>query len=307
MALLSLVASAAIAAVLAFHHLRYVRYHRDRGREAPAGLEWVAFELRDGLVLGWWYLRGFFGDGGRGGHGRPVVCIHGYTQAGANFVGLRAHLRRPSVAISLQHRFAPLRWYAARLEGKLQAYCRAHPDGIDVVAHSMGGVVLRMVLDRRPDLAAVVRVAVTLGTPHRGTAAGRGLGWTPEIRALKRRSALLAQLPALPALVPHGRVVTVASTADTVVYPVETALADGAEPVVLDGVGHAGLLTDRGVFEVVRRALDGEALTTGTAPRRRGPPGGTTPPSGAGTAARPGPADPAPPSPPDPGARTRRS
>ncbi len=243
-------------AVVVVHHVGFVAWHRARGRATPAGLEWVAHELRDGARLGWWYVRGFFGDGHREGEGRPVLCVHGYTQSGTNFHGLRTHLRRPSVAVSLLHRLAPLRWYAARLEARLEALVRAHPDGVDVVAHSMGGVVLRMVLSARRDLAASVRTVVTLGSPHRGTAAARWIPLLPEVRALKRRSELLASLPTLVELLPHGRVVTIAAEADTLVYPLETALVPGAHHVVLPGMGHAGLLTRRAAYEAVARALE---------------------------------------------------
>lgn len=243
--------------VLTVHHASFVRWHTARGRPAPAGLEWLVHEVLDLRWIGWWYLRAFFGDGHRAGEGRPVLCVHGYTQSGTNFHGLRVHLRRPTVAVSLLHRLAPLRWYAARLEARLEDLVRAHPDGVDVVAHSMGGVVLRMVLAGRRDLAAGVRTVVTLGSPHRGTAAARWLPpVVPEVRALRRRSPVLASLPSLVELLPHGRVVTIAATADTVVYPVETALVPGAHHVVLPGMGHAGLLTRREAFEAVARALD---------------------------------------------------
>jgi triacylglycerol lipase len=245
-----------IAAVVVVHHLGFVAWHRARGRATPAGLEWMVHEVRDGARVGWWYLRGYFADGHRPGEGRPVLCVHGYSQSGANFFGLRAHLRRPTVAVSLLHRLAPLLWYAARLEARLERLIADHPDGVDVVAHSMGGVVLRVVLASRVDLAARVRTVVTLGTPHRGTAAARWIPVLPELKALRRRSAFLAALPSLVELVPHGRVVTIAAAADTLVYPVETALVPGAEHVVLPDMGHAGLLTRFEAYEAVRLALD---------------------------------------------------
>ncbi len=244
-------------AVVVAHHVRFVRWHHVRGRRAPTGLGWLRHEVVDGGWLAWWWLRSFLGEGRPGGGGRPVLCVHGYTQSGANFAGLRAHLRRPTVAVSLLHRLAPMRWYAARLERRLEHLVREHPGGVDVVAHSMGGVVLRLVLASRRDLAAAVHTVVTLGSPHAGTAAARFVPLLPEVVALRRGSALLASLPSLVELLPHGRVVTVAAAADTLVYPVETALVAGADHVVLDGMGHAGLLTRREAHEVVRLALDG--------------------------------------------------
>lgn len=251
-----------LAAVLApwflvlFHHAGFVWWHRARNRPVPVGLSWLRHEVADAGWIGWWYLRGFFADGPRPGRGRPVLCVHGYTQSGANFVGLRAYLDRPTVAVSLLYRLAPLPWYAARLEARLEELVHRSPDGVDVVAHSMGGIVLRLVLARRPDLARALRRVVTLGSPHRGTAAARWIPLLPEATALRRKSHLLRSLPSLVELVPNGRVVTVAAVADTLVYPLETALVPGAEHVVLADMGHAGLLTRRQAHEVVRAALD---------------------------------------------------
>jgi pimeloyl-ACP methyl ester carboxylesterase len=150
------------------------------------------------------------------------------------------------------HRLAPVSWYLRRLERAVERAVGLDPEGIDVVCHSMGGVLLRSVLARRPDLARRIRRVVTLGSPHRGTAAARGIPWLPEVQALKRRSAFLAGLPSLSALVP--RAVTVAGTLDTIVYPVDTALEDGAEHVVIPA-GHAGLLTRPEAVAAVRHAL----------------------------------------------------
>lgn len=246
------------------HHRRFLGYHAHKRLSHSVTFgRWLSAEARDFTVLGWWHVRGFLRDDLRvpsEPRGRPVLCVHGWTQNATNFWGLRRALERmgrPTVAISLFHRFAPLRWYARRLERRLELLAARFPDGVDVVAHSMGGVVLRMVLASREDLRGAVRTVVTLGTPHRGTAAARGIPLVPELVAMKRRSALWRDLPELPALVPHGRVVVVAGDADTLVYPVETSLVAGAEAVVLRGVGHAGLLTRPRAWAAVRRALRG--------------------------------------------------
>ena len=251
------------AGTAAFHHLRFVAWHLRKGRRPPVGPVWMWLEARDGAPLLWWMVRGFLRDGlvvPDRPTGRPVLLVHGYTQNATNFWGLRRRLHalgRPTVGVSLRHRLAPLRWYARRLERHLERLAVDCPDGFDVVAHSMGGITLRLVLEARADLRAAVRTVVTLGSPHHGTAAVRGVAFLPEPSALRRGSALVRSLPHLPALLPHARVVSVAGVADTVVYPVETALAPASEHVVLDGVGHAGLLTHPSAWTAVGRALGG--------------------------------------------------
>lgn len=245
------------------HHRRFMGYHRFKGLPPPeASLwRWVLSDVRAFAILGWWHVRGFLQDGLRTPdptHGRPVLCVHGYTQNATNFHGLRRALERagrPTVAVSLWHRFAPMGWYGHRLEQKIEELSHRFPDGIDVVAHSMGGLVLRMVLTAREDLRGAIHTVVTLGSPHRGTAAARGIPLIPEVLAMKRGSLLLAGLPQLTELLPHARVVTIAGDADTVVYPVDSVSVPGAEAVVLHGVTHAGLLTRSSAHAAVTEAL----------------------------------------------------
>ncbi|MEQ1567030.1 MAG: alpha/beta fold hydrolase [Myxococcota bacterium] len=246
------------------HHQRMLSYHQHKGTSPTTRFStWVAAETRSATRLGWWHLRAFGRDGLRipdGSTRRTVVCVHGYSQNASNFHGLRQSLERagyPTVGLSLGYLLAPMTWYAHRLEQKLDAQLeRDGAQAIDVVAHSMGGVVLRMVLARRPDLRERIGTVITLGSPHRGTAAARGIPLLPEVRALKRRSKLLAELPQLPEMLPRARLVSIAGTADTVVYPLDTALVPGTHHVVLPGVGHAGLLASEVAWEAVRKALD---------------------------------------------------
>jgi pimeloyl-ACP methyl ester carboxylesterase len=257
-----------VAAGAWLHHRRFVGYHAHKGLVAvPSFSEWVNAEARGAGVLGYWYVAGLLDDlaSSKPLPGRLVVCLHGYTQNATNFLGLRRALQaagRPTVGLSLGYRLAPMAWYAHRLERELRKLSDAHPEGFDVVAHSMGGVVLRMVLAQHPDLRPALRTVVTLGSPHHGTAAARGIPLLPEIRALRRRSELLRELPHLSTLLPHARIVSIAGDADTVVYPLETALAPGARRVVLPGIGHAGLLTEPVAWQAVQHALEMEEITS---------------------------------------------
>ena len=256
------VASLSAPAVAWWHHTRWVAYYRRKGLPLPGRAvdAWSA-EAADLVQLGRWYVTAWLADGLRvppDREGPAVVCVHGYTQSGSNFWGIRRALearRRATVAVSLLHRLAPPAWYADRLERRLDALVADEPR-IDVVCHSMGGVVLRAVLARRADLRDRVGHVVTLGSPHAGTAAARGIPWLPEVQALKRRSRWLAALPPLVELAP--RVTTVAGTLDTIVYPTDSALEPGADHVVLP-VGHAGLLTRRAAIDAVVDALVGPA------------------------------------------------
>ncbi len=261
---------AVAAGVLAFvgfgagmHHHRWTAYHRRKGLSLPPSpWAWLTAGSVDWLTLGWWHLAGFLRDGRLGpssATGPLVVCLHGYTQNATNLWGLRRYLARhgrASAAISLTHRLAPMSWYAQRLEYGLEALLSTEPR-VDVVAHSMGGVVLRVVLARRPEWAPRIRRVVTLGTPHRGTASSRGIPFVPEVHALRRRSALLAELPHLSELLPAAVMLSVAGTHDTIVYPTSSTRIPGTPHVVLSGLGHAGLLTRVEAMAAVRAHLEG--------------------------------------------------
>ena len=254
-------AAGAAGAAAAWHHRRWLQYHRRKGLEPPAGAYKLAqVESRDGAALLWWSLRGAWQDGWWRPEevtGAPVVCIHGYTQNGTNFWGIRHALAaqgRASVAVSLRHRLAPMSWYTQRLTRSLERALDPVVEPVHVVAHSMGGVLLRLVLSERPDLAGQVRSVVTLGTPHQGTAAARGIPLLPEVQALKRGAELLRDLPPLTSLVP--RVTSIAGSLDTLVYPMASALEPGAQHVVLP-VGHAGLLTHPAAVNAVLASVTG--------------------------------------------------
>jgi pimeloyl-ACP methyl ester carboxylesterase len=247
-------------------HARFASYRRHKGlppRDRTAlgwGRVW-AREVRALWLAQAWHLR-LVGAHRRWVprqiHGAPVLCVHGFTQNGTNFLRIQRRLLalgRPSAAVLLGYPPRPIARYAAILEARLAALCADFDGPVDVVGHSMGGLVLRLVLTARPDLRARIGRVVTLGSPHHGTASGRGMLLFPEVRFMARRSAELAALPHLPELLPHARIVNVGSEDDSTVYPVETTFEPGAEHVRLDGLGHAGILVDEGAIDVVLDAL----------------------------------------------------
>ncbi|MBX2799904.1 MAG: hypothetical protein KTR31_19650 [Myxococcales bacterium] len=241
---------------------RFHRYHVHKGNPPPPITpHTVLRELRSVATVAWWTLWAALSDPLRRPArttGVPVVCVHGYSQNATNMWGIRQVLERAgrsTLGVSMVHRIAPLDHYADHLERAIDGLRQTEGPRFDVVAHSMGGLVLRVVLDRRPDLRAGIGTVITLGSPHRGTAAVRGMTFLPELRAMARRSPLLSTLPSLGRLLPHATLVTVAGTSDTVVYPNSSSLEPEGQTVLLRDVGHAGLLTDKRALAAVRAAL----------------------------------------------------
>jgi pimeloyl-ACP methyl ester carboxylesterase len=228
------------------------RWYRRRGLPLPErpSRGAIGYIVRESWfifhIIAWWFLA-WRRDGWWPGHrARAVVCIHGFSQNGTNFLGIRRRLSaagHPTMAITLGRMFQPLTAFVPTVHDGLRAALRRSPDGVDVVAHSMGGIVLRMALLEAPELRGHIHRVITLGTPHRGTGAVEGpFGLGPEARALLLDHVDLLALPDLRSLLPHAAITTVAGAQDHVVYPEETAHIDGAERLTFRDVGHAGLL-----------------------------------------------------------------
>lgn len=260
---------------------RFARYHRHKGLELPDGSTWrqrIRNWADESTALMQVMLYKVEAAPRRlvspPDPGNPVLCVHGFTQDRTNFAKLRRRLwdlGRPSEAIDLGLPGRHPSRYAPRLIAALDELASEHPDDdIDVVCHSMGGVLLRHALLERPDLAPRISTIVTLGSPHHGTAASRGFILVPEARGLHRRSPWIADLPSFAELAPHARTVTIGGSADYVVYPLDTCHLDGSERVDLEGIGHAGMLTHPLVHDIIVAAFDGEPLP-GTHPRLRQP------------------------------------
>lgn len=261
---LAMALTTASAAPPAWAIRRYYAYHAHKGEAVGlTSTDVLGQLLGEGMAfatLGAWHLRAFFADGWRVPDevtGPPVVAVHGYTQNATNMWGIRRALEargRSTRAVSMGWPGRTIESYAPRLVRVLEEAADRHPDGFDVVAHSMGGVILRVALRDNPALAARLRRVVTLGAPHGGTASARGLFGAPELHGLRRRSPLIADLPHFAELAPRAQVVTVAGGLDVIVYPRHTSHVVGSRAVDLP-VGHAALLVDRRAIAVVVEAI----------------------------------------------------
>lgn len=194
--------------------------------------------------------------------GPPVLCVHGFTQDASNWTRVRAALHkrgREVDAVSMGYPPRAIDRYVSTLESHLDGLLASTDGPVDVVCHSMGGVLLRFVLLRRPDIAARMGRVVTVATPHLGTAAAVGL-WLAETRLLRRASPELRALPMLHVLAPHATLVSIGSLDDATVYPEDTTHAGGVHHTV-SGLGHAGLIADPEGVELIVHALHEPGIT----------------------------------------------
>jgi pimeloyl-ACP methyl ester carboxylesterase len=161
-----------------------------------------------------------------GRHPRPVVLIHGLLGSSANFLGLRGYLADRGVGHFVNFSYLPRLDYqrlAPQLQHTIETVCeRAGVSQVDVVGHSLGGVVGRYLLEigggRR------IRRLVTLGSPY---CAGR----IPD------------------------RELAIFGSHDALVPPPPAAYAPPSRLRVVPECGHCGLLYEERALRTVARFL----------------------------------------------------
>lgn len=191
---------------------------------------------------------------------RPVLLLHGYAQHPANFLWLARRLRRDgwSHVFTLRHAsmFGDVERNATRLAATIDRIREATgTSAVDVIAHSMGGLVARAYVCSRGADSGIARL-VTLGTPHQGTHIFRRLAHDPMLTQMRPDSPLMRRLAAddpVPALVDC---IAIYSSGDAVVTPPSNGYYKGAFNIEVAGTGHMSLLFSRRVYDLVRENLE---------------------------------------------------
>ena len=248
----------------------------------PRGL-WTALgkEMLATLVLiPAWPLFAFIGatyrartrSTGDGDHSRThIVLLHGYMMNRTNWLWLGPHLARRGLGplhglsyFTLQ----PIADSARRLAAYVEALAKREGiERVDLVGHSMGGLVARYYIEKLGG-AARVRRLITIATPHHGTRLGR-LAIGAARREIVPGSPHCAPFTGAPEGVDYT---SIWSRADNLVVPPESAQLTPMPPeegeaqfydsgddscgsvfddVVFDDLGHLGLLVSPRVAEAI--------------------------------------------------------
>ncbi|MFD6185273.1 esterase/lipase family protein [Streptomyces goshikiensis] len=194
----------------------------------------------------------------------PVLLLHGFTDNRSVFVLLRRALgadgRRRVESYNYSLLTRDLRVTARLLARRVEELCeRTGQDRVDLVGHSLGGLVGRYYVQRLGGDTRV-RTLVTLGTPHSGTRVAPFMDAHPLVRQMRPDSEVMAELRA-PAPGCRTRCVAFWSEFDAIMAPTGTARIEHpdlhAENVQVTGIGHLALPAHPAVIAAVRRALDG--------------------------------------------------
>lgn len=210
--------------------------------------EWgISAALSAARPAGFWPLPGSRGQGPR-----PVILIHGFAMNRANFMPLAYRLARAGLGpiVGFEYWSLGRTAAAARQLGWFVDQVREATGAadVDLVGHSMGGVVARYYVALGDGDAAVANL-VTLGAPHGGSDfAGLGVGHARKEYLFA--SSLLHRLGAAPPPA-HTRLTVIVSRADALVPGHRQPVIPGAEVVMFDDLGHVALLGSRRVAAVV--------------------------------------------------------
>lgn len=183
---------------------------------------------------------------------RTVVLVHGYLANRSTLLPLAAYLRWRGCPQVLSFNYRSSQG-VERGAIALRDYLRRHVRGgrIDLVCHSLGGLVARVYLQH---LGGARRVdhCVTLATPHLGT---YNSYWVASRvgRDLRPDSPLLSRLQASRHLADRVRFLSIVAGSDNLVVP--RVFAAHEEVVRVPDVGHVGLLFAPRVLSMVADRL----------------------------------------------------
>ena len=120
---------------------------------------------------------------------------------------------------------------------------------VDIVAHSMGGLVARWYIERLDGAQHVERL-VTIGTPHRGRASA---GWVGACRRRVIRIGRARRCSSIPGPVrPGAKYTSIWSKADAIVQPPESSsIAPAGSDGVFDDLGHLSLTLSPRVVDII--------------------------------------------------------
>ncbi|MCW1095993.1 alpha/beta fold hydrolase [Streptomyces sp. RS2] len=200
----------------------------------------------------------------------PVVLLHGFIDNRSVFLLLRRslaqHGRHEIESLNYSPLTCDIRTAAELLGRHIEEICeRTGSERVDVVGHSLGGLIARYYVQRLGgDLR--VRTLVTLGTPHAGTRVVPLANAHPIVRQMRPGSAVIEELTR-PAPGCRTRFVSFWSDLDRVMDPLETACLDhpdlSVQNVRVSGIGHLALPVHPTVATGIRQALDTAGSETG--------------------------------------------
>jgi triacylglycerol lipase len=192
---------------------------------------------------------------------RAVVLIHGFFCNRALWNHWMPRLRAqkvPFIAITMEPAFGAIDDYVTQVDDAIERAWQATGTAPLLVGHSMGGLAIRAWRRWRNAHAGDSDTrfvhALTIGTPHHGTATAR-YSHAVNAQQMRLNSAWLQQLAASESTARNARLTCYYSHCDNIVMPAASATLPGARHVHLPGWAHVELVFAPSIFgEVLHRA-----------------------------------------------------
>ena len=216
--------------------------------------ELIARELLATLSLGILYPFGLFKSNRktkRKKDQRTIVLLHGYVANKSNFYPLAAYLKLKGHKVLFYD--YPSRHGVEKAAINFREYLRKHVKGgrIDLICHSMGGVVARTYLQLLGGSRRVDK-CITLGSPHKGT---YNAYWIPTKVGdeLRPDSKLIKKLHETQEMCKNVKVTSIVAGSDNIIIP--RVNSSHQNSIHIPHVGHNGLLLSPKVMSTIVKCL----------------------------------------------------
>ena len=186
----------------------------------------------------------------------PLIFVHGLGGNRGNFLLMAGYFRFMGRKRSYKIHFDPGQsmddMAAALAQFVRDVQTATGAAQVEMVAHSLGGVVARLAVNEH-GIADAVKTLITLGSPHHGTYAARYAN-TETTRSLRPDSDMITRLNAKP-WPGNIRGVTFFSSNDVFILPPEAATAEGTETIDVTPFTHYSYLFAPSSWQKVWAAL----------------------------------------------------
>lgn len=190
----------------------------------------------------------------------PIILVHGYGGAGANFLLMQWALKLRGWHNVYAVSYTPPTINARRLAEQVAAHvdrilAATGAEKAHIVGHSMAGPLTRYALHHL-GLAGRIDRVVTLGSPHHGTRIANLFMPRGAAAQMRYGSPFINELDALDPTPGGARFYSIWSDLDNFVLPVTSArLGGNARNIRVTGLGHVSLLYSWRVLKLVEECL----------------------------------------------------
>jgi pimeloyl-ACP methyl ester carboxylesterase len=197
------------------------------------------------------------------GDRNPVLMIHGYSMNASIYWLMKARLRKDGWShlhtITLSPPWASITLFSQQVKAKIDEILdKTGAKKVDIVAHSMGGLVSRYYIKRLEGEKNISRL-ITIASPLAGTYAAY-LGIGACMREMCPGSKFLEELDFRPEEFPRLPQTAIYSDLDELVIPHRSATTGKKEiDIFLPNLGHAAFLYSPRVYQKVRERLKAKA------------------------------------------------